>query len=34
MGPAPVHDVITGTAVTDKLTLGPWDVRILLEPPK
>ncbi|GAB2663442.1 beta-galactosidase [Kribbella swartbergensis] len=30
--PAAVHDVLADTSVTDKLDLGPWDVRVLVEP--
>ena len=29
--PAAVHDVLADTSVSDKLDLGPWDVRVLLE---
>jgi beta-galactosidase len=30
--PAAVHDVLADTSVSDKLDLGPWDVRVLVEP--
>ncbi|MEU4602376.1 beta-galactosidase [Kribbella sp. NPDC023972] len=30
--PAALHDVLADTAVSDKLDLGPWDVRVLVEP--
>jgi beta-galactosidase len=30
--PSPLHDVLADAAVDDKLDLGPWDVRILVEP--
>jgi beta-galactosidase len=30
--PNPVHDVLTDATTNGKLTLGPWDVRILVEP--
>lgn len=30
--PATLHDVLADTSVADKLDLGPWDVRILVEP--
>jgi beta-galactosidase len=32
--PSPLHDVLADTAVDDKLDLGPWDVRILVELPQ
>lgn len=31
--PHAVHDVLADAATDDKLTLGPWDVRVLLDPP-
>jgi beta-galactosidase len=30
--PATLHDVLRDTSVSDKLDLGPWDVRVLVEP--
>jgi beta-galactosidase len=30
--PAPVHDVLADRPTEDKLELGPWDVRVLVEP--
>jgi beta-galactosidase len=30
--PNPVHDVLADTTADGKLTLGPWDVRVLAEP--
>ncbi|MGW1344180.1 beta-galactosidase [Kribbella sp. NPDC002412] len=30
--PAKLHDVLADSAVSDKLDLGPWDVRVLVEP--
>jgi beta-galactosidase len=30
--PAAVHDVLADTPVDEKLELGPWDVRVLVEP--
>jgi beta-galactosidase len=30
--PAALHDVLANTAVSDKVDLGPWDVRVLVEP--
>ncbi|MEU4191748.1 beta-galactosidase [Kribbella sp. NPDC026611] len=30
--PATLHDVLADRTVTDKLDLGPWDVRVLVEP--
>lgn len=32
--PHAVHDVLADAATDDKLTLGPWDVRVLLDPPQ
>jgi beta-galactosidase len=29
--PTPLHDVLADTPVDDKLDLGPWDVRVLVE---
>jgi beta-galactosidase len=29
--PTPLHDVLADTTVDDKLDLGPWDVRVLVE---
>jgi beta-galactosidase len=31
--PHAVHDVLADAATDDKLALGPWDVRVLLDPP-
>jgi beta-galactosidase len=31
--PHAVHDVLADAATDGKLTLGPWDVRVLLDPP-
>ncbi|MFI5712016.1 beta-galactosidase [Kribbella sp. NPDC051620] len=31
--PHAVHDVLAAATTEDKLTLGPWDVRVLLDPP-
>ncbi|MFI7062798.1 beta-galactosidase [Kribbella sp. NPDC050124] len=30
--PSMLHDVLADTTVSDKLDLGPWDVRVLVEP--
>jgi beta-galactosidase len=32
--PHAVHDVLAAATTDDKLTLGPWDVRVLLDPPQ